>query len=71
MSALPVTTDEELALPDLAELAAVSRKFETAPATTVIEWAWDRFGPEVALASSFQDCVLLDQIGRASCRERV
>jgi phosphoadenosine phosphosulfate reductase len=58
VSALPVST--ESAIPDLAELAAVSRRFETAPATAVIEWAWDRFGPDVALASSFQDCVLID-----------
>ena len=72
MSALPQSIDadaEEVGdedihysteLPDLAELAAVSQRFETAPATAVIEWAWERFGPDVVLASSFQDCVLLD-----------
>ena len=60
MSALPLAAEETLALPDLGELAAVSRRFETTPATAVIEWAWARFGPEVALASSFQDSVLID-----------
>ena len=47
-------------VPDLAELAAVSRDLETRPATSAIEWAWDRFGPDVVLAASFQDCVLID-----------
>ena len=60
MSALPVAAEEAISLPDLHELNAVSRRFETAPATAVIEWAWNRFGPEVALASSFQDSVLID-----------
>ena len=54
----PVAAPHEI--PDLGELAAVSKKFETAPATTVIKWAWDRFGPDVTLASSFQDAVLID-----------
>jgi len=60
VSALPVTAEETISLPDLVELNAVSRRFETAPATAVIEWAWERFGPDVALASSFQDSVLID-----------
>jgi len=46
-------------VPDLAELAAASRELETKPATSAIEWAWDRFGPDVVLAASFQDCVLI------------
>jgi len=60
VSALPQSFTPTDDLPDLAELAAVSARFESAPATAVIEWAWERFGPDVALASSFQDCVMLD-----------
>jgi phosphoadenosine phosphosulfate reductase len=60
MAALPVAAEEAIDLPDLAELAEVSRRFETAPPTSVIAWAWERFGPEVTLASSFQDSVLID-----------
>ena len=57
MTALP---QQLSVVPDLAELAAVSRDLETRPATSAIEWAWDRFGPDVVLAASFQDCVLID-----------
>ena len=47
-------------VPDLDELNRVSKSFESAPPTAVIEWAWERFGPGLVLASSFQDCVLID-----------
>lgn len=50
-------------LPDLrdqAELSALSEGFERAPASSVIGWARDRFGEDLVLASSFQDCVLID-----------
>jgi len=47
-------------LPDLRELAAVSAALERKPATAAIEWAADRFGDGLVLASSFQDCVLID-----------
>lgn len=57
MTALP---QQLSVVPDLAELAAVSRDLETRPATSAIEWAWERFGPDVVLAASFQDCVLID-----------
>ena len=56
MTALP---QQLSVVPDLAELAAVSRDLESKPATSAIEWAWDRFGPDVVLAASFQDCVLI------------
>jgi phosphoadenosine phosphosulfate reductase len=56
MTALP---QQLSVVPDLAELAAVSRDLEAKPATSAIEWAWDRFGPDVVLAASFQDCVLI------------
>ena len=47
-------------LPDLRELAAVSAALERQPATSAIEWAAQRFGDGLVLASSFQDCVLID-----------
>ena len=47
-------------LPDLRELAAVSAALERQPATSAIEWAAERFGDGLVLASSFQDCVLID-----------
>jgi phosphoadenosine phosphosulfate reductase len=53
------TTNGE-GLPDLRELSAVSRVLETKPATSAIEWAFDRFADGLVLASSFQDCVLID-----------
>jgi len=48
--------------PELNELAAVSARLEHAPATAAIEWAWERFGDGLVLASSFQDCVLIDLV---------
>lgn len=45
---------------DLHELDARSQEFETAPAGKVISWANERFGGHVALACSFQDCVVVD-----------
>jgi phosphoadenosine phosphosulfate reductase len=47
-------------IPDLRELADVSASLESAPATSAIEWAWDRYGDDLVLAASFQDCVLID-----------
>ena len=46
--------------PDLADLAVLSRQFEDAPASDVVAWAVDTYGDGLVLASSFQDCVLLD-----------
>ena len=48
------------ALPDSHELDEMSARFERAPAGAVVRWAWERFGTGLALASSFQDCVLID-----------
>lgn len=45
---------------DLRHLAAVSTSLESKPATAAIEWAVDQFGEGLTLASSFQDCVLID-----------
>jgi phosphoadenosine phosphosulfate reductase len=47
-------------VPDLGELAVVSEKLETLPASEAVRWAWDRFGDTAVLAASFQDCVLID-----------
>ena len=49
-----------LTMVDEAELTAVSAGFETASASAVVRWARDRFGSSLVLASSFQDCVLID-----------
>ncbi|MFA5884021.1 MAG: phosphoadenylyl-sulfate reductase [Acidimicrobiia bacterium] len=57
MTALPQQLSQ---VPDLAELAEISRDLETRPASAAIAWAWDRFGTDVVLAASFQDCVLID-----------
>ena len=43
-----------------AELAEESEAFEAAPAGLIVAWAAERFGPGLALASSFQDAVLID-----------
>jgi phosphoadenosine phosphosulfate reductase len=45
---------------DSAELEARGAELETAPAGAVIAWAHDRFDGQVALACSFQDCVVVD-----------
>src|SRR5581483_2808342 len=43
-----------------AEMDEQSAAFETAPAGLVLTWARERFGTGLALASSFQDAVLID-----------
>jgi phosphoadenosine phosphosulfate reductase len=45
---------------DVEELAARSAEFETAPAGKVLGWAVERFGRNLAVACSFQDCVIID-----------
>ena len=51
---------------DLDELASWSRRLETAPAEDVVAWAWERYGPGLALSASFQDCVLVDVATRVA-----
>ncbi|MFM7270848.1 MAG: phosphoadenylyl-sulfate reductase [Actinomycetes bacterium] len=51
-------------LPDLAELARLDAAFETSPASRAIAWAAETFGDRIALASSFQDAVMLDLVAR-------
>jgi len=53
-------------LPDLRQLAAVSASLERKPATAAIEWAAERFGDGLVLASSFQDCVLIDLVAQVA-----
>lgn len=45
---------------DRTELEVRSRRFETASATEIVAWAHERFGDGLAIAASFQDCVLVD-----------
>jgi phosphoadenosine phosphosulfate reductase len=47
-------------IPDLSELADVSASLESAPASAIVEWAWDAYEDDLVLAASFQDCVLID-----------
>jgi phosphoadenosine phosphosulfate reductase len=60
-----VVTPVEL-LPQLSELAELSRSFESAPASSVIKWASERFGDRLVLAASFQDCVLIDLVAKTA-----
>ncbi len=54
-----VTSESEL-VQLRAELDEQSIAFETAPAGLIVAWAVERFGLNLALASSFQDAVLID-----------
>lgn len=49
---------------DLDELATVNERFSSRPASAVVAWAYDRFGSDLVLAASFQDCVLIDIVYR-------
>ncbi len=42
------------------ELAELTRSFESAPASTVVRWAVDRFSPHLSLLASMTDAVLID-----------
>ncbi len=52
MSARPEITDDEL--------AALNDRFAHAPASQIIRWAVDTFGPRLALTASMTDAVLID-----------
>ena len=67
-------TDTSLSLPSTrftpadftdAELAEINAEFETAPASKIIRWAADSFGPYLALAASMADALLIDLAHRA------
>src|SRR4051794_24216987 len=46
--------------PRATDVRSAAAVLEGAPADDVVAWAVDRFGEGLVLASSFQDCVLLD-----------
>jgi phosphoadenosine phosphosulfate reductase len=46
--------------PRSTDVRSAAAALERAPAEDVVAWAVDRFGEGLVLASSFQDCVLLD-----------
>ncbi len=41
-------------------LTSMSNEFESVPAQEIVEWAVERYGRSLALACSFQDCVIID-----------
>lgn len=43
-----------------AELAEINDEFESAPASKIVQWAADHFGPHMSLAASMTDAVLID-----------
>jgi phosphoadenosine phosphosulfate reductase len=43
-----------------AELAEIDAEFESAPASKIVQWAADHFGPHMSLAASMTDAVLID-----------
>jgi phosphoadenosine phosphosulfate reductase len=61
MTAL-LTTGAHVHAPEFSddELAELNRKFESTPATSVIEWAVEQFHPFMCLAASMTDAVLID-----------
>ena len=44
---------------ELEDLSVLSDDFETAPASEVVGWAFEKFGRSMSLASSFEDCVIV------------
>ena len=47
-------------------LEAANRRFDGAPPEETIAWAAQRFGDDLVLASSFNDCVLIDLVARTA-----
>ena len=58
--ATPVTIGAAPMTADLDELAEIDRRFEHRPASALVAWAYDRYGTDLVLAASFQDCVMID-----------
>jgi phosphoadenosine phosphosulfate reductase len=58
-----VTLIERNTVPDFtdAELAAINRDFNHAPASKVIQWAVDTFSPHLCMTASMTDAVLIDR----------
>jgi phosphoadenosine phosphosulfate reductase len=55
-----VRTSVDLAMEAADEFAHVAEELEGADALEICRWAVGRFGHDVVVASSFQDCVLID-----------
>jgi len=55
------------------EVLALAEKFEKAQPQTVLRWAIDEFGSEVALATGFgtEGCVLVDMIAKIDATARI
>src|SRR5713101_10109929 len=55
------------------ELAGVSDEFETEPPEGVLRWAFEEFGPDIALATGFgaEGCVLIDMVARITKGARI
>ena len=56
----PVSIGDAPSIPDLDELAEIDRRFASRPASALVAWAYDRYGTDLVLAASFQDCVMVD-----------
>ena len=52
--------DTPVAIRPRSDLRSAAAALEGAPAEDIVAWSVDRFGQGLVLASSFQDCVLLD-----------
>jgi phosphoadenosine phosphosulfate reductase len=65
LAALNRPGDQEGPWFDDAELAELSRGFETASAGRIIRWAVDTFGSRLALTASMTDAVLIDLATKA------
>ena len=59
-SGAPVTIDQHKVDYTDAELADLSAEFERMPASKVIAWAVESFGPHLAMTASMTDAVLID-----------
>lgn len=55
------------------ELAELNRRFEKAPATEFLKWAYERFGRKISFASSFgaEDVVMIDLLSKVAPKLRV
>lgn len=52
--------DTVAAAGELGNLAALNEEFERLPASKIVQWAVDRFGPHLCLTASMTDAVLID-----------
>jgi phosphoadenosine phosphosulfate reductase len=62
---------QDVAVDLLAEIEVADRRLDGAHPLDVLGWAVDRFGDELVVTSSFQDCVLVDLAARAEPKVHV